>query len=201
MKVDSGSFVQLSGTTTWSLALNLTVGNTTIYVYAKDSANNFSTTNTRSVNIQSGGVTAPDVAASPTSCSFNTTTLSVKLTVTGTGITACRYTLDGTDPSISGTTFTNNQTIAIGADITTNQSKTLRLYAVNSGGSDTASYTYTKVGGEFKPYYMNPTLGQAVANGAITIDGPTLARMVFGKLIYLDMAATILARSAITGAA
>lgn len=189
MKVDSGSFVQLNGTTSWSLALNLTVGTHTVYVYAKDSVNNFSATNTRSFTVQSGGVTAPDVSASPTSTSFTTATLSVTLKLTGTGITAARYTLDGTDPSLSGTTFTNNQTISVGADITTNQSKTLRMYAINSGGSDTASYTYTKVGGANKPYYMNPTLGQGVANGAITIDGAnTGGEWSEANLIYLDMA-------------
>ncbi len=189
MKVDSGSFAQLQGTTSWSLALSLPAGTHTVYVYAKDAVNNTSTTNSRSFTISSGGTTPPDVSASPPGGNFSGTSVTVTLNLSGSAITAARYTLDGSDPAAGGTTFTNGQKITVGADIQTNQSKTLKLYAVNAGGNDTATYVFTKIGGLIRPYYMNPTLGQSVANGAITVDGHnTGGEWTDSMLVYLDVA-------------
>lgn len=90
------------------------------------------------------GPTAPTVSSSPAGGDFTASTIDITLHVTGDSITACRYTTDGSDPSISGTDYTDNTVITIGSGMNVGDSLTLKLYAINSEGNDTATYTFNK---------------------------------------------------------
>ncbi|MFC5704234.1 carbohydrate binding domain-containing protein, partial [Cohnella faecalis] len=82
------------------------------------------------------------VSATPMGGKFSSATKDITLYVknSATG----KYTLDGSDPQTSGTSFTNGQTLTIGTGMQIGDTATLRLYAVNELGSDSKQYTFTK---------------------------------------------------------
>ncbi|MFX3636645.1 MAG: carbohydrate binding domain-containing protein [Candidatus Pristimantibacillus sp.] len=83
----------------------------------------------------------PILTISPAAGKFKTDTttltLSVKNAVSG------KYTLNGSDP-VDGIAFTDGTTVTIGADMAIDDTKTVRMYAVNENGEGTASYSYIK---------------------------------------------------------
>jgi len=81
------------------------------------------------------------VSANPTSRSFSDT---LTITLNVSNATSSKYTLDGSDPKTSGTSFTNGQQITIGSDMTEGQTKTLKLWATNGTNEVSETYTYTK---------------------------------------------------------
>ena len=85
----------------------------------------------------------PKVSATPGTSNFNNTT-TITLAVSGDNITAARYTLDGSDPAVSGINYTNGTKVTIGSDMAVNTTKTLKLFATNGTITDTQQYTYTK---------------------------------------------------------
>ncbi|WP_157771439.1 carbohydrate binding domain-containing protein, partial [Paenibacillus sonchi] len=83
----------------------------------------------------------PVLTASPAGGKFKTETTTVTLSIKNAD--SGKYTLDGSNP-VNGTAFTNGTTITIGADMAINDTKTLKMYAVNENGEGTASYEFTK---------------------------------------------------------
>ncbi|RUT36321.1 alpha-amylase [Paenibacillus zeisoli] len=83
----------------------------------------------------------PVLTASPAGGKFKSETTTVTLSIKNAD--SGKYTLDGSDP-INGTAFTNGTTITIGAGMAINDTKTLKMYAVNENGEGTASYDFTK---------------------------------------------------------
>lgn len=158
------------------------------------SGNNFTTTTdvwyTKDGTQHSTDPYVPSAAepfANPGSETFSTSTLDITLDVDGDNVAASKYTLDGSDPSASGVSYTPGQTITIGASLSTGQSETLRLYAKNDIGENTATYTYTKVDKLTKDAYNNlriyqimvasfkdgdPSIGYKSLWGAATIQDP-----------------------------
>ncbi|OHD07690.1 MAG: hypothetical protein A2086_01625 [Spirochaetes bacterium GWD1_27_9] len=89
----------------------------------------------------------PTISGLPAGSNFSTATVNVTLSVSGTNISKCVYTLDGSAPdtSLTSINFTDNTTITIGSDMTTDQTKTLKMYALNNVGSSYIEYVFTKV--------------------------------------------------------
>ncbi|CAH1208194.1 hypothetical protein PAECIP111893_02856 [Paenibacillus plantiphilus] len=83
----------------------------------------------------------PVLTASPAGGKFKTETTTVTLSVNNAD--SGKYTLDGSDP-VNGIAFTNGTTITIGAGMAIDETKTLRMYAVNENGEGTGSFTFTK---------------------------------------------------------
>ncbi|MNU66754.1 Alpha-amylase precursor [compost metagenome] len=83
----------------------------------------------------------PVLTASPAGGKFKTETTTVTLSIKNAD--SGRYTLDGSDP-INGAAFTNGTTITIGSGMAINDTKTLKMYAVNENGEGTATYDFTK---------------------------------------------------------
>jgi pullulanase len=90
------------------------------------------------------GPQPPQVWASPAGGLFTGESTTVELRVTGDDITGSRYTIDGSDPAVDGTDYSDGDQIEIGSDLEIDESITVRLYAVNSLGADTEEYTFTK---------------------------------------------------------
>lgn len=91
------------------------------------------------------GPQPPTVSASPAGGYFTGETVEITLKVSGENITLARYTLDGSDPAQGGTPYNDGDRITIGADMQTNQSKTVRLFSQNNIGGRSKEYTFTKV--------------------------------------------------------
>ncbi|WP_236347683.1 starch-binding protein, partial [Paenibacillus plantiphilus] len=83
----------------------------------------------------------PVLTASPAGGKFKTETTTVTLSVNNAD--SGKYTLDGSDP-VNGIAFTNGTTITIGAGMAIDETKTLKMYAVNENGEGTGSFTFTK---------------------------------------------------------
>ncbi len=173
VSVDGGSYSSASGTGTWSVNKTLAIGNHMIKAYALDHALNSSVTSSVSflVTNSNHSVTPPICGASPAGGDFYTASVSVTFSLSGDSIMAARYTINGSDPAVSGIPFSNGQTLSLGSGLSAGQSVTLKVFATNAGGSSAHSYTYTKKEGDIKPYITNPTLGKAVSSGTIQIDG------------------------------
>lgn len=170
-RLNSGSWKTAAGTNNWSALTNLQPGSYQAQFFALDLALNSSLTSTVSFTVTNNSIPAPETAASPAGGDFYASSVSVTLSLTGSGITAARYTTDGSDPALGGQTFTHGQVLVLGSSLAADQSLSLRLYAANSSGFDTASYTFTKRSGDIKPYITNPTLGKYVNSGTVLING------------------------------
>jgi predicted alpha/beta superfamily hydrolase len=86
----------------------------------------------------------PFVSAYPAGGNFYGDKVSVELSTEGTSITTRRYTLDGSDPAVGGTTFTDGKVVDIGAAAATGATLTLRVYAATSGGNISKTFTFKK---------------------------------------------------------
>jgi len=88
----------------------------------------------------------PAISISPAAGEFSTSTIEITITVTGDNIDISRLTLDGTIPSdTNGIQFYDSTKIIIGSDMTEGQTKTVNVYAKNSKGTVSESFTYKKV--------------------------------------------------------
>lgn len=98
----------------------------------------------------------PAISATPGGSNFSSATIAVTLNLSGENISKAVYTLDGTDPSISATAvnFVNGAGFTIGSDMTINETKTLKMYAINNVGFSTATYTFKKVEYQSQPCVM-----------------------------------------------
>ena len=132
----------------------------------------------------------PPVAThSPANTTTSAASLQVTLAATDNNDPAPRifYTLDGSVPTTASPMY------SIALQIT--QSSTLRYFAIDAQGNASGVTTVeVRVGqtqnfGPDKPYSTNPTLGQAVPNGSIVIDGANTGNE-WGddKLIAIGMA-------------
>ncbi|MEX1045411.1 MAG: alpha-amylase family glycosyl hydrolase [Chthoniobacterales bacterium] len=144
------------------------------------------------VNVLRPGQTdfeAPVASHSPANTTTSAASLQVTLAATDNNDPAPRifYTLDDSDPTTASPMY------SLALQIT--QSSTLRYFAVDAqGNASGVSTVEVRVGqrqnfGPDKPYSTNPTLGQAVPNGSIVIDGANTANeWTDDKLIALGMA-------------
>ena len=133
-------------------------------------------------------VLPPSVSHSP--ANTVTTAASLVVTLSATDNTdpnpQIRYTADGSSPTVTSTLYT--------APITVTQNTTIRCLAIDSEGNQSAVRSIEVVVGQTqnfgpdRPYSTNPTLGKAVANGAITADGINNGEWTDDKLIALGMA-------------
>jgi glycosidase len=91
------------------------------------------------------GPQAPMVGLNPGSKEF-VESLTLNFSLSGDSITSSKYTTDGSDPEISGTatTFDDLDQLTIGPAMSLDETVTVRLFAENGLGTDTATYTYTK---------------------------------------------------------
>lgn len=98
----------------------------------------------------------PVLTASPAGEKFKTETTTITLSIKNAE--SGKYTLDGSDP-VNGISFTNGTKITIGADMAINDTKTLKIYAVNENGEGTASYVFTKgdPNAKLKIYFKKPS--------------------------------------------
>ena len=153
----SGSIAYNERGTTGVVLVNCSGGSTSVSVAAHKMAagtykdeitgNNFTVSGGQiSGQIGSTGVavvynaeTGPSVSANPGSKSYDTDTLSIKLSYSDA--TSAQYSLDGG----SYTNFTNGQTITIGQGLPYNTTTTLTLKATDGTKTKEATYTYTKV--------------------------------------------------------
>lgn len=183
-----GSVTSAPYTYDWD-SLSVSGGSHVLKATAYDAAGNNSSA-TVSVTVDNSGI-APSVAASPAGGDFYSDGVTTTLSVTGEGVTASRYTTDGSDPASGGTTFTNGQSITIGSGLTNGQSVTLKLYALNSAGSGTQTYVFNRKehsADPEKPYSLNPTYGKYRSSG-IVIDGAnTAGEWTSDMLVAIDMA-------------
>ena len=84
------------------------------------------------------------VSAVPGDSTFKTEA-TVLLKATGGTIVASRYTTDGSDPKLAGTTFDpNGQTITFGGSAVENDKVYLKVYASDSTKEVNSTFTYTK---------------------------------------------------------
>ncbi len=144
------------------------------------------------VNVARPGQTdfeSPVASHSPSSTTTSAASLQVTLGATDNADPApvIHYTLDGSVPTTSSPVYT------LALDFTANG--TLRYFAVDAAGNASDVTTVEIVVGqtqEFgpdKPYSTNPSLGKAVANGGIIIDGANTGNeWTDDKLIALGMA-------------
>ncbi len=143
-----------------------------------------------SVTVDNSGI-APAVSVSPAGGDFYGDGTTVNFSVLGDGVSVARYTTDGSDPSVSGISFTNHQSVTIGTGLTNGQSVILKIYAANSAGSDSTNYTYNRKEHQAdpeKPYSLNLTFGKYRSSG-IVIDGAnTAGEWTSDMLIAIDMA-------------
>ncbi|HNZ26097.1 MAG TPA: chitobiase/beta-hexosaminidase C-terminal domain-containing protein [Spirochaetota bacterium] len=98
----------------------------------------------------------PTASATPGGCNFSSATIVVTLNLSGENISKSTYTLDGSDPSISGSAvnFSNGTAVTIGGDMEINDEKILKIYAINNVGPSTATYTFKKVEYQSQPCVM-----------------------------------------------
>jgi pullulanase len=95
-------------------------------------------------NYDPEGPQPPNAYASPAGGNFSTATLTVTLYASGESLTTRRYTLDGSDPILGGISYSDGQTITIGGDMNTGDSKTLRVYCTDGTLQDSETYTFNK---------------------------------------------------------
>ena len=143
------------------------------------------------VNVSRPGQTdflAPVASHTPSNTTTAASSLRVTLAATDNSDPApvIRYTLDGSAPSASSPIY------AVALDLTANT--TLRYFAADASGNTSDVQTVEiRVGqtqnfGPKKPYSTNPSLGQAVANNAITVDGANTGEWTDDNLVALGMA-------------
>lgn len=90
------------------------------------------------------GPTPPSISASPAGGYFTNTSISVTLSLVGSNILAARYSIDGSDPAVSGNGFVNGAVLQIGSDLAMGGKKTLKLFAANDAGNSSVSYDFIK---------------------------------------------------------
>ena len=138
-------------------------------------------------------VDAPVVSYTPTDTTTDQMTLDVSLSAmddTDPNPTIY-YTTDGSTPT-TGSTVYNGVAINV-TDLGAGIDMTIKVIADDATGNVSAVTTIEVkvneqfVGGGTKPYSTNPTLGQSVPNGAITIDGSP-AEWTDSMIVALDMA-------------
>jgi pullulanase len=95
-------------------------------------------------NYDPEGPQPPNAYASPAGGNFSTATVTVTLYASGESLTTRRYTLDGSDPILGGISYSDGQTITIGGDMNTGDSKTLRVYCTDGTLQDSETYTFNK---------------------------------------------------------
>gem|GEM_PF-638188 len=86
----------------------------------------------------------PILQISPTGGDFYEDTLEVAFDMLGPPPTTARYTLDGSDPSTQGISFTKGQSIRIGNGLAIGQSITLRIFLQHAQNTFHQSHTFTK---------------------------------------------------------
>lgn len=134
----------------------------------------------------------PTASYSPVNLTTPNPTLSVTLSASDDvdPSPAIHYTTNGSAPSVGSPVY--SAPIVVG-DQGSGVDMTIKFFARDASGNTSAVTTIeVKVNETFtfggnKPYSRNPTLGQAVANGGITIDGSP-ADWTTNMLIALDMA-------------
>ena len=173
VKLDSGTEVKATGTTSWSTTLSgVGDGSHTITVYAKDNAGNRSTDATVSFTVTlPPDTTAPTVAITVPASGADIVASSLAIAGTATdpgtdpsGVKAVWYKLDNTDwQQATGTTGWSASISGV-----SNGSRTLSVYAVdnktNYSSTNTVSFTYTYtntvypyiVDGKFQPQATDP---------------------------------------------
>ena len=133
-------------------------------------------------------VLPPSASHSPTNTITSSASIAVTLSATDDSDPAPKihYTTDGSEPTLSSPLATGPLTISVNT--------TLRYFAVDADGNQSPVESVNIVVGQAvnfgpnKPYSTNPTLGKAVANGAITADGINNGEWTDDKLIALGMA-------------
>lgn len=137
---------------------------------------------------------APTVSHSPANTTTSAPTLDVTLSATDDldPSPVIHYTTDGSTPTTGSPVYTGPITVtdnAPGVDMT------IRYFAIDNQGNRSATVTVeVRVGqaqefGPDKPYSVNPTLGQGVSNGSITINGTNTGnKWTAANLIALGMA-------------
>lgn len=88
------------------------------------------------------GPQPPVVSATPSGGIKDAGTYNVTLSVEGENVISAKYSIDGSNPATSGTTFTDGDTIEITLAI--DQIITLKLWAENSEGTTVKTYTFTE---------------------------------------------------------
>ncbi|MFM8364621.1 MAG: chitobiase/beta-hexosaminidase C-terminal domain-containing protein, partial [Verrucomicrobiota bacterium] len=130
----------------------------------------------------------PSASHTPTNTVTSAQSLVLTLTATDNADPSpqIRYTTDGSSPSTTSLLYSG--------PITVSTSSTIRYFAIdNEGNLSPVTSVNVVVGqtqnfGPNKPYSTNPSLGKAVANGAITADGINNSEWTDDKLIALGMA-------------
>ncbi len=138
--------------------------------------------------------TAPVASHSPANTTTSANSLQVTLSATDNADPAPKIhcTTDGTNPTLASTLYAapiNVTNTGSGVDMT------IKYFAIDADGNRSNVQTVeVRVGqtqnfGPNKPYSTNPSLGTAVANGAITLDGANTGnKWNDGNLIALGMA-------------
>ena len=135
--------------------------------------------------------TPPVVGHSPQNTTVSSPTLAVSLSATDDHDPSpvIYYTTNGAAPTAASPVYAAPIVVTdkgAGIDLT------IRAIAVDVSANTSAVHTVdvrvneSFVGGPFKPYSVNPTLGKAVANGAVTING-NASEWATNMLIALDL--------------
>ena len=138
--------------------------------------------------------TAPVASHSPANTTTTANSLQVTLSATDNADPAPKiyYTTDGTNPTLASTRYTTPITVT---NTSTGVDMTIKYFAIDADANQSNIQTVeVRVGqtqnfGPNKPYSTNPTLGTAVANGSITLDGAnTASKWHDGNLVAIGMA-------------
>jgi len=137
---------------------------------------------------------APTLTYSPGNTVTENTTLDVALSATDNidPSPSIHYTTNGFSPTTNSALYSGSPVHV--TDQGAGVDMTIKAIAVDdSGNISTVTTIEVKVNESFnyggsKPYSINPTLGQGVANGTITVDGSNSGEWDTNKLIALDMA-------------
>jgi hypothetical protein len=119
------------------------------------------------LSIEVGVIPATEVSAIPGNGEFYTDSLTITLGLKGSGISSATYSLSTGD---SGSFADGDQLNIDASNLAVGDIVSLELNAIGAGGSDTASYSYTKAEIPEGFYATNPN-GQKGRAAAITIDG------------------------------
>ncbi len=135
----------------------------------------------------------PATGYSPSDTVTASPTLTITLTATDDldPTPMIHYTTDGTAPTPSSPVYATPILVTDQGD---GVDMTIRFFAVDASGNASGITTlevrvnHNPTFGGSKPYSTNPSLGQRVANGAITIDGVNNGEWTAAHVIALDMA-------------
>ena len=135
----------------------------------------------------------PTTDYSPHDTSVSNATLDVTLSATDDQdpTPTIYYTTDGSAPTTGSSVYGSAIHVT---DQGSGIDMTIKFFARDASGNESGVMTIdVKVGDTFsfggsKPYSSNPTLGQGVANGSITVDGANNSEWNDSMLIALDMA-------------